>query len=237
MKRQLWAACVAAVSAVLGLAATAGTLWRSGAALAALAVISWFAARRWNRHLPIPMPYFMRWLLLLPRGPSSPKRLARLLEPRSGQRLLEIGPGIGTHALPIATRLLPGGVLDVLDVQQVMLDHLRQRAESASVSNIVTTQGDAQVLPYADGTFDAAYMIGTLGETHDHVEALREVWRVLKTAGRFVVGEVLVDPDYVRLPVLKAEAKAAGFVFERSTGPSFCYLALLRPASEPAAPA
>lgn len=235
MKRQLWAACISMAAVILSLAAAISARWRTAAALVALAVAAWFAARHWNRRRPIPMPYFMRWILLFPRGPSSPAHLERLLEPRRGQHILEIGPGIGIHALPIAASLLPGGVLDVLDVQQEMLDHLRRRAERAAVTNIVTMQGNAQALPYADDTFDAAYLIGTLGEIPDGVEALRELRRVLKVAGRLVVGEVLVDPDFVRLPVLRAQAEAAGFVLERTTGPRFCYLALLRPAGVGAA--
>src|SRR5919198_4029617 len=79
--------------------------------------------RVWSRKSPVPMPYFMWWVLLLPRGPQTPKRLKHILQPRSGERILEVGPGIGVHALAIASALLPDGVLDVLDVQQEMLDH------------------------------------------------------------------------------------------------------------------
>jgi phospholipid N-methyltransferase len=61
------------------------------------------------------MPYFMRWVLLVPRGPHSPTRLRRVLQPRNGERILEIGPGVGVHALAIAAALWPDGVLDVLE--------------------------------------------------------------------------------------------------------------------------
>src|SRR3989304_354371 len=73
------------------------------------------AGRLWSRKSPVPMPYFMRWVLRVPRGPHSPARLRRVLQPRSGERILEIGPGVGVHALPVASQLLPDGVLDVLD--------------------------------------------------------------------------------------------------------------------------
>jgi SAM-dependent methyltransferase len=214
--------------AALNVAAGAA-FWLCAAALLVLAVLSWFAARLLNRSLSIPMPYWMRSILLLPRGPCSPQHLERLLEPLSGERVLEIGPGIGIHALPVASRLLPEGVLDAFDAQQEMLDELGRRAEKAATTNIVMVRGDAQVLPYADSTFDAAYLIGTLGEIHDRVEALREARRVLKASGRLVVGEVIIDPDYVQMSVLRAEAEAAGFVLVRSTGPRFCYLSLFRP--------
>jgi ubiquinone/menaquinone biosynthesis C-methylase UbiE len=176
------------------------------------------------------MPYFMRWVLLLPRGPNSAPHLKKILKPRAGERILEIGPGIGVHPLPVAATLLPNGILDVLDIQQKMLDDLKRRALKAGMTNIVATRGDAQSLPYPNSTFDAAYMIGTVGEIPDKVAALRELRRVLKQRGRVVIGEVLIDPDYVSPRALQEDAKDAGFVLGHITGPKFSYFALLRSA-------
>ncbi len=189
------------------------------------------AGRVWSRKSPVPMPYFMWWVLLLPRGPHAPKRFQQVLQPRSGERLLEIGPGIGVHALPIASSLLPNGILDVLDVQQEMLDHLARRAARRGLTNIVPQQGDAQKLPYSDRTFDAAYLIGVLGEIPDAIMALRELRRVLKPSGRLVISEHRIDPDFISLPALHEKARAAGFVFEQSVGTSFAYSAVFRPAA------
>ena len=189
------------------------------------------AGRVWSRRSPVPMPYFMRWVLLLPRGPHSPRKLERVLQPRSGERILEIGPGVGVHALPIASTLLPNGVLDVLDVQQEMLDNLARRAARSGLTNIKPKQGDAQKLPYPDRTFDAAYLIGVLGEIPDPVVALCELKRVLKPGARLVISEILVDPDFISLPALQEKARGAGFVLEQSVGPGFAYSAVLRPAT------
>lgn len=202
-------------------------LWAAVYAVFALGTDT--AGRLWSRKSPIPMPYFMRWVLLVPRGPHSPKHLKRILQPRSGERVLEVGPGVGVHALPIASSLLPNGVLDVLDVQREMVDNLARRATRKGLTNIVPKQGDAQKLPYPNLTFDAAYLIGVLGEIPDAVVALCEIRRVLKPGGRLVISESLIDPDFVSLPALQEKARDAGFVFERNTGPSFAYSALFRP--------
>lgn len=190
------------------------------------------AGRLWSRKSPVPMPHFMRWVLLVPRGPHSPKRVEQILQPRSGERMLEIGPGVGVHALPIASSLLPNGVLDVLDVQQEMLDELKRRAANSGLTNIAPTQGDAQKLPYPDHIFDAAYLISVLGEIPDAVAALRELRRVLKPDGRLLIGEVLIDPDFISLPVLQEKAGDAGLAFEQKVGPSFAYCAVFRPAAQ-----
>jgi SAM-dependent methyltransferase len=210
------------------LAAITGRLDRAvPAAVAALAAHT--AGRWWSRRAPVPMPYFMRWVLLVPRGSHSPRRLRRAVQPRDGERILEIGPGVGVHALSIAAALRPGGVLHVLDIQPEMLAGLGRRAARAGLANIVACQGDAQRLPYRDSTFDAAYLVSVLGEVPDAPVALRELRRVLRPAGRLVVGEILVDPDFVSLPALRSMAADADLALERRFGPRFAYGAVLRP--------
>ena len=56
---------------------------------------------------------------------------------------------------------------------------------------------------------------------------------MLKPSGRLVVGEVVLDPDFVPLPALKQKAAEAGFELARVTGLRASYLALLRPAARP----
>ena len=199
--------------------------------LALLALGTDIAGRVWSRKSPLPMPYFMRGVLLVPRGPHSPKRVKDVLQPRSGERILEIGPGVGVHALPIAAALLPDGVLNVLDVQQTMLDDLARRAAKLNIRNIVPQQGDAQQLPYADRNFDAAYLIGVLGEIPDEAAVLGELRRVLKPDGRLLVSELFIDPDFVSLSDLREKACAAGFVIQRQVGPRWAYTAVFQPAS------
>jgi ubiquinone/menaquinone biosynthesis C-methylase UbiE len=128
----------------------------------------------------------------------------------------------------VATSLAPSGTLDVLDVQQPMLDHLARRAARAGVVNIVPKTGDGQRLPYPSATFDGAYLIDTLGEMSDAAAVLQELRRTLKPGGRLVVGEHFLDPDFVRLGLLKSRAQAAGFTFERRSGTALTYLARFR---------
>ena len=201
--------------------------WAGGFVAFALGVH--LGGRLWSRLFPTPMPHFMRGVLEFPRGPHSPRRLNALLQLRRGERILDVGPGVGVHALPVAAALLPEGVLDVLDVQQDMLDDLMRRAASRGLTNIVPRLGDAQALPYPDRTFDAAYLISVLGEIPDPRAALAELRRVLKPNGRLVVCEVLIDPDYVTPAVLQDMARDAGFALERLVGPRFAYSALFPP--------
>jgi ubiquinone/menaquinone biosynthesis C-methylase UbiE len=118
----------------------------------------------------------------------------------------------------VAGWLAPGGRLDVLDVQLEMLNHTLRRASEHGIDNIVPTRGDAQDMPYPDGTFDAAYLVTVLGEVPDQDAALRELRRVVKPGGGIVVGELFGDPHMVTHGALRKRATAAGLRVDRRLG-------------------
>jgi len=230
MRRHDWSGFAALGTGVLSLVALArgNATWALASFL--VAAVAACVTRYWSVRHPAPMPHLLRWTLLVPRGNQSPGHLKRILEPRSGERMLEIGPGIGVHALAVASSLAPAGTLDVFDVQQAMLDDVMRRASAAGVTNITPKQGDARRLPYGDATFDGAYLVGVLGEIPDEHAALRELRRVIKPSGRLVIGEVFFDPDFVPFGSLEARAAQASFAFQQRQGGSFSYLARFRPA-------
>lgn len=187
-------------------------------------------AALWWRKNPSACPYNQRFWIEAPHPFITRPRLREILEPRPGERILEVGPGTGYYALPVASWIQPGGSLAVFDLQQEMLDHTVRRAEERGIANINPGRGDAQALPYADATFDAAYLVTVLGEIPDQVQALRELRRVLKPTGRLVVGELMGDPHVVTLGRLKARAEEAGLRYERRLGGPLGYFARFAPA-------
>ena len=229
MRRHDWAFFAAIAAVVLFVVAVfrGSLLWASAWSLTAVAAV--IAARSWSRKYPGPMPYAIRWVLYL--SPHAPQYLKKMLRPESGECILEIGPGVGHHALAIAPSLGPHGRLEVWDIQQEMLEAVVRRAIAAGITNIVAKRADAQKLPYSTATFDAAYLSGVLGEIPDQAAALRELHRVLKAHGRLVIAEAFLDPDYVHLSKLRVEAGSAGFVFEDKLGPNFAYFARFRASS------
>ena len=183
---------------------------------------------RRQRKDPSACPYGLRFSLDLPHPFVTRPRLREMLSPEPGQRVLEVGPGTGYYALQAARWLEPGGILDILDIQQEMLDHTMHRARAMGVSNIVPRRGDAQALPYPHDHFDSAYLVATLGEVPDKGRALRELRRVLKRGGRLVVGEVLLDPHKVTFEELRRLTEAGGLDHERTLKGTLGYFAAFR---------
>lgn len=201
---------------------------RSLAVAGASAVAAAAATAAWWYTDSAPYPYAQRKILDLPLPFLTNRRLDALLGIRPGERVLEIGPGTGLQALHVAGLLGGDGRLDIIDIQEQMLDHVMSRAQAAGITWITAAKADARQLPFPSATFDAAYLVTVLGEIPDPAAAVRELRRVLKPAGRLVVGEFL-DRHYVPLVDLIGYGNAAGLELSGRLGPPLAYLARLRP--------
>jgi SAM-dependent methyltransferase len=192
--------------------------------IAALGAVAAAAGFLYARRNPTACPYTQRWMVELPKPGVSVERLLDLLEPKSKERLLELGPGTGYYTFPVAERL-DGGRLEVFDVQQEFLDLVANRAAERGIENVVGWQGDAQDLLFEANRFDGAFLVTVLGEIPDQEAALRELARVVKPGGRVVFGETAGDPHVVTLGDLTRKAEAAGLRFERKAGTPLGYVA------------
>ena len=204
-----------------------------GLILAAAVAITGVAL--WWRKNPSACPYSQRFWVEAPHPLITRARLKEILDPKAGDRILEVGPGTGYYTLDVAEWVKPGGEIEILDLQQEMLDHTIRRAGERGLVNVNPTQSDATSMPYEDDSFDAAFLVTVLGEIPDQDAALRELARVLKPGGRLVVGELLGDPHYVRLALLRLRASGAGLAFERRVGNALGYFARFATRGGPAA--
>jgi ubiquinone/menaquinone biosynthesis C-methylase UbiE len=183
------------------------------------------AAAVWWRRYPSACPYNQRFWVEAPHPLITRARLREALAPRPWETVLEVGPGTGYYSLDVAREIKR---LHVFDLQPEMLEHTLRRAREAAIDNIEPRQGDARALPYADGVFDAAYLVAVLGEIPDQEAALRELRRVVRPGGRLVVGELFGDPHMVGEKSLRRRAEATGWRFERRVGPRLGFFGVLR---------
>ena len=118
-------------------------------------------------------------------GPSLPV-LVEMAAPEPGDLVLDVATGTGNTALALAplVRRVIG-----LDVASAMLDQARARAQAENVENIEFVSGPAEDLPFPDAQFSLVVSRHAPHHFHGLDKFLREVRRVLKPGGRFVVAD------------------------------------------------
>lgn len=116
------------------------------------------------------------------------KRQALLwLQPRPGQRLIDLCCGTGDLALLMAARVRPGGEVLGLDAAAAPLAVARRRAAAQPWLPLRWQQGDALATGLPDGCLDGASMAYGLRNLADPGDGLRELRRLLRPGGRAVV--------------------------------------------------
>ena len=138
--------------------------------------------------------------------------MLEVLQPTAGERILEVGPGAGYYAIPVAQRVGPTGMLTVVDIDDDMLATTVRRLDKRGLGDRVEAlRADAASLPLGDDSFHAALLVAVLGEVGDRRGTLRELHRVLGPGGRLVIGEVRIDPHAIPVDRLRDETASAGF--------------------------
>jgi SAM-dependent methyltransferase len=123
------------------------------------------------------------------------ERLVELLDPRSGETILELAAGPGDTGLLAARALAPGGRLVSTDVAPEMVEAARRRAAELGLDELVSfAVEDMQSLSFADASFDGALCRWGLLLVLDMPRAGAEMARVLRPEGRIALA-VWADPD------------------------------------------
>ena len=114
--------------------------------------------------------------------------------------VLEIGCGVGSWTSFLAPRVKK---YTALEIDADALAAARQwRSPTDPIrptASVHFVEGDAQALPFADGSFDAILMSDVIEHIPDDAQAMREVVRVLRPGGRFVLSTIRADrPSYIK---------------------------------------
>ncbi len=115
------------------------------------------------------------------------------LDPAPGQRILDIGCGIGQPAFTLA-EAFDVEILGVT-VSPRQIERANATARERKMDDRVRFErADAQKLPYKDASFDGAWLFESLIHMPDKARALRETARVLRPGGRLAVADMFHEP-------------------------------------------
>jgi ubiquinone/menaquinone biosynthesis C-methylase UbiE len=103
-----------------------------------------------------------------------------------GQRVLDVGCGVGQPAMRIARRT--GAHVTGIAVSRDQIARATALAEGAGLGDRVEFRhADAMELPFPDNSFDAAIAIESIFHMPDRGQVLAEIRRVLRPGGRLVL--------------------------------------------------
>jgi demethylmenaquinone methyltransferase/2-methoxy-6-polyprenyl-1,4-benzoquinol methylase len=128
------------------------------------------------------------------QDPRWRRALIDAVDPRPGQRILDVATGTGLVAFGLARR---GANVVGLDQSEHMLAGARGRlAARPELANRVSfVRGEAEQLPFADGEFDALTFTYLLRYVDDRAATMQELARVVRTGGRIGMVEFGVPRD------------------------------------------
>ncbi|HWV45104.1 MAG TPA: class I SAM-dependent methyltransferase [Nitrospira sp.] len=105
--------------------------------------------------------------------------------------VLDCGCGPGGISVTLAA-LVPQGRVVGVDIEDRQLDMGRREAQQRGIGNVEFHHASLYALPFADESFDAVLAHAVLYHLAEPMNALRELWRILKPGG--VIG--LRDADF-----------------------------------------
>jgi ubiquinone/menaquinone biosynthesis C-methylase UbiE len=150
----------------------------------------------------------------LDRADASPliqdikRRMLESCPINAGDRLLDVGCGLGHELQRMAGRVGPAGRVVGIDASPAMVAEARRRATALELS-ITVEVGDAHALAFPDGCFDVCWVERVLRYLERPETALREMARVVRRDGFVVAFDFDSDQTVVDAPDLPLTRRIA----------------------------
>jgi SAM-dependent methyltransferase len=124
--------------------------------------------------------------IIHPGGRASTDQLLAWAAPAQGNRVLDIGCGVGTTAIRIARQT--GATVVAADLSPLMRERAIRNVQKTGLENVTVETADILDLPYDDGTFDCV-LAEAVTMFVDRPRAAAELARVCKPGGRVLATE------------------------------------------------
>jgi demethylmenaquinone methyltransferase/2-methoxy-6-polyprenyl-1,4-benzoquinol methylase len=115
------------------------------------------------------------------------KRVAMETGKINCRRILDVCTGTGDMAIELNRFWSGKAHVDAIDFSHELIEIGKKKVKKANMDDRITfREGNAEILPYKDGQFDALTITFGLRNISDRLEALREFHRVTRPGGCFI---------------------------------------------------
>jgi SAM-dependent methyltransferase len=142
--------------------------------------------------------------LLLPEFTKYATDVLARVSLKATDRVLDVATGPGTMALLAAPNVAQ---VTGIDFAEQMVALAKKHVSERGFTNVALQVGDAQSLPFPDGSFDAAFSMFGLIFFPDRARGLNEIFRVLRPGGTIALTSWV---PFAEIPLIQSLFAAIG---------------------------
>lgn len=203
-------------------------------------------AQKGHEHPPMPIDQYIARLEDPNRDSwQKPEAVIKALNIREGQVIADIGAGSGYFTFRLARAVGEKGRVFAVDVEEGMVEHLRQRLGKENVENVQVLKVPPHDPLLIDGSLDLAFVCDVYHHIEERDGYLRKLRKALKSDGRVVIVDFYQKETPVGPPMsmrlseetVQKELQEAGLkVTEKLAFLPYQYILIAKPTTAASAP-